>query len=76
MNWKSFFIASQKDKWSVWELKRQKISMLFHRLVLSKDKEGVLKFATQGHEVLNPEDLFKEPFLLEFLNIPRNFTFY
>ncbi len=49
--------------------------MLFHRLVLSKDKEGVLKFATQGHEVLNHEDLFKEHFVLEFLNIPRNFTF-
>ena len=33
------------ENWSVRELKRQMKSMLFHRLALSKDKEGVLKLA-------------------------------
>lgn len=38
-----FYIAQcERDNWSVRELKRQKNSMLFHRLALSKDKEGVL----------------------------------
>lgn len=41
--------------------------MLFHRLALSTDKEGVLKLANQGHEVQQAEDLLKDPFVLEFL---------
>ncbi len=59
------------EKWSVRELKRQMKSMLFHRLALSTDKEGVLKLANEGHEVQQPEDLLKDPFVLEFLNIPQ-----
>lgn len=62
---------SEKEKWSVRELKRQMKSMLFHRLALSTDKEGVLKLATEGYEVQQPEDLLKDPFVLEFLNIPE-----
>lgn len=62
---------SEKEKWSVRELKRQMKSMLFHRLALSTDKQGVLKLATEGHEVQQPEDLLKDPFVLEFLNIPE-----
>ncbi|HEV2483312.1 MAG TPA: PDDEXK nuclease domain-containing protein [Puia sp.] len=67
------FYAKQceKEKWSVRELKRQMKSMLFHRLALSTDKEGVLKLANDGHEVQQPEDLIKDPFVLEFLNIPE-----
>ncbi|SHN39696.1 YhcG family protein [Chitinophaga sp. CF418] len=62
---------TEMEKWSVRELKRQMKSMLFHRLALSKDKEGVLKLANNGHEVQQPEDLIKDPFVLEFLNIPE-----
>jgi predicted nuclease of restriction endonuclease-like (RecB) superfamily len=62
------------ESWSVRELKRQMKSMLFHRLALSKDKESVLQLAQQGHDVQHPEDLLKEPFVLEFLNIPQSHT--
>lgn len=62
---------AERDKWSVRELKRQMKSMLFHRLALSTDKEGVLKLANEGHEIQHPEDLIKDPFVLEFLNIPE-----
>jgi predicted nuclease of restriction endonuclease-like (RecB) superfamily len=62
---------AENDKWSVRELKRQMKSMLFHRLALSTDKEGVLKLANKGHEIQQPEDLIKDPFVLEFLNIPE-----
>ncbi|AXY75771.1 DUF1016 domain-containing protein [Paraflavitalea soli] len=67
------FYAKQceKEKWSVRELKRQMKCMLFHRLAVSTDKEGILKLANQGHEVHQAEDLLRDPFVLEFLNIPE-----
>ncbi len=65
----------EKERWSVRELKRQMKSMLFHRLALSKDKEGVLKLALEGHLVETPEDLIKDPFVLEFLNIPQQYQY-
>ncbi len=66
-----YSVQAAKEKWSVRELKRQMKSMLFHRLALSKDKAGILKLAGTGHEVLTPEDLIKDPFVLEFLQIPE-----
>ncbi|MDD3077628.1 MAG: PDDEXK nuclease domain-containing protein [Paludibacter sp.] len=65
----------EKERWSVRELKRQMKSMLFHRIALSKDKEGVLKLATEGQLIEKPEDLIKDPFVLEFLNIPEQYQF-
>lgn len=61
----------ESERWSVRELKRQMKSSLFERIALSKDKEGVLKLAKEGHIVENPEDLIKDPFVLDFLNIPE-----
>jgi len=61
----------EKENWSVRELKRQMRSSLFERIALSKDKEGVLKLSKKGHIVETPEDLLKDPFVLEFLNIPE-----
>ncbi|MFA5329370.1 MAG: PDDEXK nuclease domain-containing protein [Prolixibacteraceae bacterium] len=61
----------EKENWSVRELKRQMKSSLFERIALSKDKEGVLKLSKKGHVVETPEDLLKDPFVLEFLNIPE-----
>ncbi|MEK7263243.1 MAG: PDDEXK nuclease domain-containing protein [Bacteroidota bacterium] len=62
----------EKENWSVRELKRQMKSMLFHRLALSKDKEGVLKLAKEGAAIQQAEDIIKDPYVLEFLNIPQN----
>lgn len=64
---------SEKEKWSVRELKRQMKSMLFHRLALSTDKEGVLKLANEGHDVQQPDDLLKDPFVLELTNNLQQF---
>lgn len=62
---------AELEKWSVRELKRQMKSLLFQRIALSKDKEGVLEMAQKGHHISRPEDLIKDPFVLEFLNIPE-----
>ena len=61
-----------KEKWSVRELSRQINSMLFERIALSKDKEGVLKLAKEGQNIERSHDLIKEPYILEFLGIPEN----
>jgi len=53
------------DKWSVRELKRQKKTALFHRLALSKDKEGILALAKKGHKIQTSDDLVKDPYIFE-----------
>ena len=61
----------ERSHWSVRELKRQLNSMLFHRLALSKDKKGVLELARKGNEVLRPQDILRDHYVLEFSGIPR-----
>lgn len=65
----------ENENWSVRELKRQMKSSLFERIALSKDKDGVLKLSKKGHIVEAPEDLLKDPFVLEFLNIPEQYQY-
>lgn len=60
----------EKEHWSVRELKRQMKSMLFHRLALSKDKEGVLLLARDGAELQKPADILRDPYVLEFAGLP------
>jgi predicted nuclease of restriction endonuclease-like (RecB) superfamily len=66
---------AEKENWSVRELKRQMKSMLFHRLALSKDKKGVLELSELGQEIQKAEDILKDPYVLEFLNIPESNQF-
>ena len=63
------------EKWSVRELKRQMKSSLFERIALSKDKKGVLELSKNGQIIEKPEDLIKDPFVLEFLQIPEQFQY-
>lgn len=60
------------SRWSVRELQRQKNSLLYERLVLSKDKEQVLELAEKGQVLRTGKDLVKDPFVLEFLDIKEN----
>ena len=39
------------------------------RLALSRDKEGVLRLAREGNVVAKPEDIIKQPTVLEFLGM-------
>lgn len=58
------------ENWSVRELKRQISSSLFERLSLSKDKSGILRLSEKGLIVSEPKDIIKDPYVLEFLQIP------
>lgn len=61
------------DHWSVRELKRQISSSLFERLALSQDKSGVLKLSEKGLIISQPKDIVKDPYILEFLQIPEEY---
>src|SRR3989338_7833948 len=59
------------EKWSIRELRRQIDSLLFERLSLSKDKKEVLALSKHGQIITDEKALIKEPYVLEFLNIPE-----
>lgn len=60
-----------RSRWSVAELERQIASLLFERLARSRDKEGVLALAREGHQIFTPADLVKDPYVLEFAGFPE-----
>lgn len=67
---RSFYeIESANTGWNVRELRRQKASSLYERLALSRDKKGISELAKKGQIITRPEDLFKEPLVLEFLGL-------
>lgn len=61
-----------KENWSFREMKRQIDSALFQRLALSTDKKGVLALAEKGQEIASPKDLIKNPYVWEFLDLPKD----
>lgn len=68
-------IESANNSWSIRELKRQFDSGLFQRLALSQDKEGVKRLSQVGQTVEKPNDLVKDPYILEFLNLKENYRY-
>jgi predicted nuclease of restriction endonuclease-like (RecB) superfamily len=65
-------IEAIKNNWSARELERQINSLLFERLAKSRDKAGLMKLATKGHEVQQALDVFKDPVVIEFLGLPES----
>lgn len=63
------------SNWSVRELKRQIDTALFERLLLSdgkKNKKIVYNLSKEGQKLNNPEDILKEPYVFEFLDIKES----
>lgn len=60
-----------QNSWSIPELERQMGSLLYDRLAMSKDKKGLLEFEKQGQIIKKPQDVLKDPIVLEFLDIPE-----
>ena len=65
-------IEALKNNWSARELERQKNSLLYERLAMSKDKAGLLRLATKGQHIQKPMDVFKDPMVIEFLGLPES----
>ncbi|MFO0951217.1 MAG: PDDEXK nuclease domain-containing protein [Isosphaeraceae bacterium] len=73
---RAFYEAEAVDaRWSTREPERQIHSLLFERLALSRDREGVLELARKGHEDFSPADLIKDPLVLEFTGLRQDVRF-
>lgn len=62
-------IESVKNDWSLTELKRQYDSSLYERIALSTDKDKVYRLALEGQKFEKPQDVIKDPYVLEFLGL-------
>lgn len=63
------------NNWSVRELNRQISTSLYERLLLSKNKRDILKLSQEGQIIEKPKDIIKDPYILEFLNLPENHSY-
>lgn len=68
-------IEAINNSWSLRELKRQMNSALYERLVLSRDKEKVLELSQKGQLIEKPQDIIKDPYILEFLGLDEKSTY-
>jgi predicted nuclease of restriction endonuclease-like (RecB) superfamily len=60
------------ENWSKRELERQINTSLYERLLLSKDKKGILKLTEKSQSTLNINEIIKDPYVLDFLKIPQH----
>ena len=63
---------SARNNWNRRQLERQINTLLFERLVKSRDKDGVLQLANEGQATEHPIDIIKDPYALEFLGLPES----
>jgi predicted nuclease of restriction endonuclease-like (RecB) superfamily len=62
-------IESLQNKWTVKQLERQFNTGLYERILLSSDKKKVKELSTKGQVITKPQDIIKEPLVLEFLGL-------
>lgn len=53
-------------------MERQINSMLYERIAMSKDKQGLLQLSKKGQVIQKPDDLVKDPYVLEFLGLEKH----
>jgi predicted nuclease of restriction endonuclease-like (RecB) superfamily len=74
---REYYIAETvKNNWSVRQMERQINSSLYERLLLSNDKESVLAVARNEAIPNNPNEIIKDPMVLEFLGLKRESGYY
>ena len=66
---KFYEIEATQAAWSIRTLQRQYNSSLYERLALSREKEDVLRLASEGNVITRPQDIVKQPTVLEFLGL-------
>ncbi len=64
-------VEAINEHWVVVDLERQINSLLFERMLKSRDKKGVMDLAREGNRSHNVVDILKDPFVLEFLDLPE-----
>jgi len=69
-------LEAVKNAWTGRELERQINSSLYERLLLSTDKEAVLAMARNERLPESPQEIVKDPMILEFLGLERKPQYY
>lgn len=70
---RSFYeVEAIQSHWSTTDLEHQINSLLFERLLKSRDKKGVIALAAKGMQPRTPIDILKDPFVLEFMDLPES----
>ncbi len=70
---RSFYeIEAARNGWNKRELERQIQSRFYERLLKSRDKAGMLQLAKDGQSVQSAIDVVKDPYVLEFLDLPES----
>jgi predicted nuclease of restriction endonuclease-like (RecB) superfamily len=66
-----YFEQAANLRWSTRELRRQMQSALFERVALSKDARKLIALEKKNppHEVVRYDDIFKDPYVLDFLEL-------
>ena len=65
-----------KSQWSTRQLERQINSFFYERLLSSKDKTKTAQEIKQLEPAKKPEDIIRDPYVLEFLGLAPNDAFY
>ncbi len=74
---REFYIAeAAKNNWSARQLERQINSGLFERLLMSNNVENVLAVARNEKLPENPNEIIKDPMVLEFLGLKQKADYY
>ena len=66
---KFYEIEATNEAWGIRTLQRQYNSSLYERLALSREKDQVLRLASEGNVITKPQDIVKQPAVLEFLGL-------
>ncbi len=75
-NERSFYeIEAAQAGWTLRELKRQFDAGLYERLALTRNKKSIRALANKGQHVAKPQDLLKEPYVLEFLGLQEKSSY-
>lgn len=69
-------LEAVNEGWTGRQLERQINSMLYERLLLSNDKEAVLAVARNERVPESPQEIIKDPMVLEFLGLERKSAYY
>lgn len=69
-------LEAVKNGWTGRELERQINSSLYERLLLSNDKDAVLAVARNQRIPELPQEIVKDPMILEFLGLERRAHYY
>ncbi|MBO4990178.1 MAG: DUF1016 family protein [Clostridia bacterium] len=74
---RQFYIEeSVKSNWSVRQLERQITTFSYQRLLASHGNYDVVEDTTKREPAKTPEDVIRDPYVLEFLGLEQSASFY